>query len=240
MKILINAAILLLFFFTAMGQGPGGGLNTLVDPVWQLSVQVNNEVWRGDGNYTIVGTAFYDEEMRKGYVSFSDGKSASDVLLRYNLYSHQIYYMEDKAEMMLSTAAPVQEFGFSLTKDGVQKNIVFRTGYPAIGKNDSKTFYEVVAGGDIVLLKYTTKRILEESTAQGTKEKVLVDADWWYIYNASDKTMVEIKKNKNSLLEALPQYASRIREIMDTKKLRLKSDQEWAVLLNELSTPKAF
>ena len=46
-----------------------------------------------------------------------------------------------------------------------------------------------------------------------------------------DQNMVEIKRNKNSLMDALPTYADRIKTIIEAKKLRLKSDADWRITL---------
>jgi hypothetical protein len=234
MKTLSSVACLLLFSFIAMSQYVQIG--TMVDPAWKSRVTEAGNAWKGGDNYIIKGTIYYSEDMHKGYITLQDGRSAKDVFLRYNVYTHEINYLEDKTEMILDPSAPVHEFGYEYTSEDDKKKVLFRSGYPALGKNTVKTFYEVVAGGDIALLKYTSKKILEERTELGALQKVIIDTDSWYIYNAADKNIVEIKKNKNALMEALPGYAVRIKTITDAKGLRLKSNEDWIVLLHELAS----
>ncbi len=238
MKTFISLTSLLLFFFTASSQYEKIG--TMVDPAWVSRVKESGDALSSGDGYLIKGTIYLHDDMHKGFITLQDGRSAKDVMIRYNLYSHDINYIEDKVEMILDASAPVHEFGYSYTVDDDTKTVLFRSGFPALGKNSSKTFYQVIVNTDIALLKYTSKKILEERTELGAPQKVIIDTDSWYIYNASDKTIAEIKKNKSSLLEALPQYAARINAIVDAKKLRLKSDGDWYVLLSELSTQKAF
>jgi hypothetical protein len=64
---------------------------------------------------------------------------------------------------------------------------------------------------------------------------VIVDSDTWFVYDAVSNSMAEIKKKKNALTEALPQYAGRIKEIAASKGLRLKSDADWIILLDALA-----
>jgi hypothetical protein len=232
MKLLLTLVPQFLLLLSATSQYEKIG--TMVDPSWKSRVQEAGEAWKGNG-YIIKGTLYCHDDLHKGYVTLKNGKTATDVLLRYNLYTHEVNFMEDKVEMILDAAAPVYEFGYSITVDDEKRTVIFRSGYPAIGKNDAKSFYQVIAGRDIALLKYTSKKILEERTELGALQKVIIDTDSWYIYNAADKNIVEIKKNRNSLIEALPQYAARIQSIIDAHHLRLKTDEDWSTLMDELT-----
>jgi hypothetical protein len=200
----------------------------MLDPSWKAKVALA-------GGEIIKGSIFYNDEINKGYIKLAGEKNQREIPLRYNVYSHEINFMKDKTELVLDPAIPVHEFGYTIINEEVPKNIIFRSGYPAIGSNTTQTFYEVVAGKDIVLLKYTIKKILEKKDERGAAEKVIVDTDSWFIYDEASKTMAETKKNKNAFAQAMPQYATRIKEIMETKGLRLKSDADWAILLSELT-----
>lgn len=232
MKLLVSIFAFLFLAGSSFAQLERIGL--MVSPAWKTSVQDAGAEWTNKG-YIVKGTIYYHDEMHSGYVTLDDGRSAKDVPIRYNLYSHQVSYTENGVEMELDKSAPVHEFGYKYVKDDEQKSVLFRSGYPAIGGNNGRTFYEVVVDGKILLLKFVTKKLLEERTELGALQKVFIDTESWYIYNTADKNMVEIKKNKNGLMEALPQYAAQIKSIIDAKKLKLKSDSDWAVLLNELS-----
>jgi hypothetical protein len=229
----ITILLTLLFFFIS-GYSQLERIDAMVNPNWKSTVQDAGVEWVNKG-YLIKGSIYYQDEMHKGYVTLDDGRSAKDVPIRYNLYSHQVSYMENGVEMELDKSAPVHEFGYTYTKDDEQKTAVFRSGYPPVAGNNNRTFYEVIADGNISLLKYVSKKFLEERTELGAMQKSIIDTDSWFVYNALDKNIVEIKRNKNSLMEALPQYAEKIKSITEKKKLRLKSDADWIILLTELS-----
>ena len=232
MKLLLTLIPQFLLLLSATSQYEKIG--TMVDPSWKSRVEEAGDAWKGNG-YIIKGTIYYHDDMHKGYITLQNGKSAKDVLIRYNLYTHEISYIEDKTEMILDAVAPVREFGYDYTANDEPGKVIFRSGYPAIGKNTAKSFYQVIVDKGLALLKYTSKKILEERTELGALQKVIIDTDSWFIYNAADNNFAEIKKNKNSLMQALPQYASRIKSIIDAKNLRLKSDADWYILLNELT-----
>ncbi len=129
---------------------------------------------------------------------------------------------------------PVAEFGISDQNDS-NKITIFRCGYPAINNNTTKTFYNVVVNNKIALLKHYDKRIMEATNSIGAFEKKFIDSESWYIYNSSENKIIQIKKNKNSLLAALPQYANKVQSIIEEKSLKLKTENEWIILFNELN-----
>ncbi len=212
----------------------GNAMNgNMIDPSWKAKVAQAGDAWKG--GEIIIGSIFSNDEMNKGYIRIQGEKNQRDISLRYNVYSHEKNFLKEKTELVLDPAIPVEEFGYSISTEDGSKNLVFRSGYPPIGKNSTQTFYEVVAGKDIALLKYTVKRILEKKDEHGQAEKVVVDADTWYVYDNASRTIAETKKNKNAVLQALPQYAIRIREITEANSLRLKSDADWTILFTALA-----
>ena len=85
--------IVILFFFAANGQAPNadslGTVANILDPSSKSASYLGRPVWKSDGSYTVTGSVFYHDDMHKGRVLLSNGKSASDVLLRYNLYTQR-------------------------------------------------------------------------------------------------------------------------------------------------------
>jgi hypothetical protein len=47
--------------------------------------------------------------------------------------------------------------------------------------------------------------------------------------------MTEIRRNRSALLEALPRYGKNIQAVIGEKGLKLKADQDWIILFNELN-----
>lgn len=209
---------------------------TLLDPSMKSTTGLSGDAWKG--GEIIKGSIFYWDEMSEGYILLEGEKQQRKALIRYNVYSHEINYLQDKQELVLNPALPVQEFGFSYTTDDIKKNVLFRSGYPVIESNNNKTFYEVVAGKKIALLKYATKKYVEKRGNTGAFEKSVNDAESWYVFDSTSNAIAGIKKNKNSLLEALPQYANQIKSIITAKDLYLKNDEDWITLFNALDALK--
>ena len=214
-----------------VGNSPLSG--TIIDPSWKSSVGLAGDAWKG--NEIIKGTIFYSDELSEGYILLEGEKLPRKALLRYNVYSHEINYLQDNQELVLNPLLPVHEFGFLYTTDDGKKKVLFRSGYPIVDNYNNKTFYEVVAGRKIALLKYISKKILEKRGNTGAFEKSVIDKESWYVYDSSTNTMAAIKKNKTSLAAALPRYAEQIKTIVSAKDLRLKDDEEWIILFDALN-----
>lgn len=219
-------------FGSFVGMPLGIKADELVDPNWKVRTAHAGASWEPD--YGIKGNVFYNEDWNKGYILLSDNHIAKDISLRFNIYSNEIYFMLDSQVLVVSAAVPVSEFGIYKKND--PNNIaIFRCGYPAVNNNTTKTFYNVVVNAKIALLCHYEKRIMEATNSIGAFERKFIDSETWFIYNSSSNKIIPVKKNKNALVEALPEYADKIQSIIQQNNLKLKSDLEWNILLNKLS-----
>lgn len=228
---------ILLFLYEATAQGTvvaSGGPNRMVEALtkdWKLTVVTSGAQFEEGSLYS--GSMFYNPDWSKGYIRLSDNKEAGDLYLRYNAYTNQLYMKRDSDVLIVDGAAsPVSEFGLDM--DGSMK--VFRRGFPAVGSNTAQTFYEVVAPGKFCLLELHAKRLVEKTDINHVRIKEMEDAGFWYVFDGSDNRIKEIRHNKNALLEALPGQAGALKAIIQEKKLRLKDNEDWVILFNELNS----
>jgi hypothetical protein len=190
-------------------------------------------VWGQYGN--IQGSAFYKEEWHKGYIILKGNRVIKNISLSYNIYENQIYYLQDSQALVLDASIPVEEFGIYDHKEDSNQITIFRCGFPSTGRNNEKTFYQIMANDKIELLKHYSKSIIESVNLASAPDKSFFDSETWFIYNAAEKNITQIKKNKNSLEDALPQYSSIIQSIIDQKNLKLKTENDLALLIAELN-----
>lgn len=184
------------------------------------------------------GSLFFNEDWNNGFVLLKGSQIAKNVSIRFNSYTNQIYFKKDDKVLVLDASVPVIGFGLEGGSDDPGRTTVFLCGYPASGPRNANTFYEVVAFGRLSLLKFHSKKILEEKDQNRVPIKAVIDADYWFVFDSSANTMTEIRHNKNSLLESSPVYAPSIRQVLDEKKLKLKADEDWPVLFDELNRRK--
>ena len=243
MKHLLIIFIFFAFGLTSLCQSlvpPGAGkivntaagatsTNFVIDPDWKVTTMQAGAAWGAYPN--IKGSSFYSEKWNKGYILLKNKLFAKNISLSFNVYDNQIYFLQDSHVLVLNESIPVAEFGLFDQEDS-NKATIFRCGFPPVGRNTEQTYYKVISDHTIALLKHYTKSIVENT---GTAEKTFLDDETWYVYNYADNKMTAIKKNKNSLTDALPQYAQLIEAITSQKNLKLKKENDWTVLFDELN-----
>lgn len=211
------------------GAASGTMYVNLLDKDWKMTVVAAGG--SAESGNTFSGTPFYNDDWEWGYIRLTDNGIARDLSLKFNAFTSQIYMQKDNQALVLDKEIPVAEFG--LREDGTVR--VFRKGFPPVGGNSINTFYEVVADGKYSLLKLHAKRIVEKRDINRVPVQEMTNAEFWYVSDGSKGQIVEIRHNKTSLMDALPGQAEAIKTIIQEKKLKMKSDQDWIALFNELN-----
>ena len=95
--------------------------------------------------------------------------------------------------------------------------------------------YQVLADGSYSLLIQYTKKIIDKNNPIEGPQRVVSDEEIWYVLSAADHKMVEIHRNKSSLLSALPAASDKINTIIANDKLKLKQKSDWVTLFKALN-----
>jgi hypothetical protein len=175
----------------------------------------------------IQGTPYYKEEWTPGTVKFRNQTVATGLNLRFDVYNNNVYFQRDGGTFKFTEA--VSEFTL-----GNNKDFVCRNGYPAIDKQDEKTFYEVLADGKIQLLKFRQKIVREFAEMGKPKEQRFEDLEQLYAMT-KDYRMVKIKKSKGDILKALPEYTDSINKIIAASDINPRNETSLTLLFQELN-----
>lgn len=179
----------------------------------------------------VEGTPYLVEDWSKGTVKFANGVVTKDVPLRLDLMNNKVYFKKDEAE--LEFVQPVWEFTLNYPKGDSAK---FRSGYPAIDRNNNETWYEVLADGKLQLLKYRVKTIQSKQGYGDAERKSYYDKDQLYAM-LPDGKMISVKKDKDDLMKAIPSAAEAIKKIVEEKKLKLRNEEQLRQLFVALNQP---
>lgn len=218
---------------TFIGFPPGSRTTNLIDPEWLArAAEAGAEIGVYNG---IRGSAFYNENWDTGYILFADNTIAKNASIRFNIYTNEIWFISNNHALILDTKIPAVQFGISIQKED-SIFTVFRNGYPSIDNNSSAAYYKVLATGKITLLKHYNKSIMDGKTSAGVPEKFFIITESLYLYKESGKKIIPVKKNKNALLQALPEYAEQIELISLKRNLKLKTEDDCIILINELNS----
>jgi hypothetical protein len=192
---------------------------------------INGRPFSNKGIEDIEGSPFLFNDWNPGIVKFRNGRFAKGVGLRFNIYNNQLYFNKDDKQFEFEL--PVEEFMIRSFKATDSVDVFYRCGFPATEKTTSQTFLEVLADGKFVLLKYRSKVINSFKPYNQAERKKFDDREQLFVY--AEGHMLKIKKDKESLTEALPQYKAEILSIIEQQKLKLKNESDLEKLFAELN-----
>lgn len=182
-------------------------------------------------SYTNVqGSAYLYNNWMKGSMTTGNGVTFDGVELMYDQVVDELIFKDGKGQAKIPTQ-PIVEFTIKPMLDsGPLQERVFRRGFiPADGANPN-TFYEVLADGEVQLLKRVTKSIFEELPyGSATKIKVFKTDEYFYI--AHNEKLTQIRNNKKSVLSALPHKKTKLEAYLKAHKPDLKNEAELAKLV---------
>lgn len=190
--------------------------------------QVGNTV-----NEVDLQSQYAQGQWTRGNVKFKNGQEAKNMLLLFDVHANKLYFLQDKTTMEF--VYPVYEFeiGLLLNQDTVM--VHYRSSYPAINNNNDETFYEIVVDGSkMQLLWCRAKTIQMYKDGSEPEHRRNTEKDQWFVYLPEGK-MVKIKKDKNDIMKALPEYAEQINLIVREKSLRLKEPDHLIELFARLN-----
>ena len=231
-KTLGSLFLSLICTLTLKSQNPAQAVLPLGPPPMPIFIEdINGRAFTNKGIEDIEGSAFLFNDWNPGIVKFRNGRFAKGVSLRFNVYNNQLYFKRD--EQQLEFELPVEEFMIRALKETDSVDVYYRCGFPDTEKTTPLTFMEVLADGNLILLKYRYKVIDSFKPYNQAERKKFADREQLFVY--VNKRMVKVKKEKESIIEALPQHKAAILTIVEEKKLKLKNEEDIEKLFAELN-----
>ncbi|MDI9870196.1 hypothetical protein [Flectobacillus roseus] len=179
----------------------------------------------------VEGTVYIPQEFKKGYLKFSNERKMTIPQVRFNSYDNRIEFKEGKEEKVLTL--PIVEFGFEEAAGSMR---VFKKGFPAIDRQNDGTFYEIAFDGKFKLLKYFKAHKFDVSGYNSATKTMKFDINETLYLLKSDNTIVKVKKDKKSLLEALGKDESAVKDWWSKEKPNLKNETDLKAFLAYLDT----
>lgn len=234
MKKIICLLLAAWFGFNTMAQGPGS-LNFSTDMNYLQGLVRDAGFYSGlsfSTNKKVVGTPFLVEDYYTGYIRFFNDTVISKLPLKYNQLYNELYYQDTRGELVLTTS--FKEFGINVIAGNNPRSYVFKNGYPSVGAADAKTFYQYLSGQQVEFLKRNTKELREAVAMDGTMYYRIIDREEFYVYNTAKRQITQIKKDKESILEALPDFKNKIEAVCAERKIKCKNENEITLLFSQL------
>lgn len=214
LKTTLKTALLLLFISSV-------GVTTTASAQGLMSDFMGRPVF--EKRYTDTkGTPYLFDGYENGAVKLQSGKSFSGVKLRYDQVEDELMFLNESGKEMLF-AEPVTEFTIN--------DRTFRRGYPATDGATAEAYYEVLVEGKTELLKRTSKKIIEEAAYNAATKVKSIRANENYYVTASHLSLTKVKKDKKSLLAALPGKSAELETYVKDNRLDLRQEQDMAKLV---------
>ena len=175
-----------------------------------------------DKQYTeIQGSPFLLPDWSNGVIYLKNGSKIEKYLLQLDAYAGLLLFKYNDQPLIVQNE--VKEF---VLQPAGSEPYLFRNGYKPLDKNTATTWYQVLQDGPVSLLKQV-KKTLGEKTEYGsaTKTQTFVVSESWYIAKA-DGSLVKIKKDKSTLLDALSDKKDQLNNFIEKEKLRVKSEED--------------
>ncbi len=176
------------------------------------------------GNYVDVsGTPFLQEDWRPAFAELNSGKKLMGLLVKLDLLKQELYYLDEQRKEMIAKKGVVRQLTFAEGADSV----TFRSGYPAAATNTLATYYQVLTEGTVHLLKHQRKVINETKRFNSaTIERQFVLVEEYFLFDTRTKALTKIKKDKSSLLEALPDPQSKLKQHIQNEKYKFRKEAD--------------
>ena len=174
----------------------------------------------------IKGTPFFKENWGNCTVRLTDNRVFEKITGRVNLYSNTFHYLSAHDEELEAPADKIREIRFADTTESGTSWHLFANGYPAIDKNTTSTYYEVLQQGKVQLLQFARKKILELKGDVGmpSQDQEFLKLESWYVFR--DGKIQELKKDKNALIEYLSDKKEQVESYIQSNRLKCRSIAE--------------
>lgn len=188
-----------------------------------------------DGKSDDIQSMYMNQQWSPGIIQFKSSRPVMQVPVIFDADNDKLYYLENN--MIMEFVDSVSQFMMKLVRNGDSTFVTFRNAYPAFEANTAATFYEVMVDGNIQLLKCRAKSIYLFKEPDVLEKKKPAHKELLFAYMPGGK-MVTLKKDIDVVVEKMPDYAQRIREIEKDHKLKVKSEKKLCELFAYLNKPK--
>ena len=185
----------------------------------------------------INGNPYLVNSWGDGSVVLPDGKQAT-ADFKLDIYSNHLLFKGKNGEI-LEVTDPLKEVRINAGDKEISDitPVVFINNLPAIDKQTTASWYQLIGDGKVKLLKYYGKKVMESQTVNfDPKKKSFVAFHEYYILQ--NDAMTRVGANKKAITKALNNHVPEIDAWLKTNNINFKSDtdlQKFFVWYNSLN-----
>ena len=181
----------------------------------------------------IEGTAYLFPDFRWGQMETKNGKAYDSVQLSLDLYHHELHVIFKGKEVVVQDGL-VHWLSIRDTIEGKPTESVFQSGFPAIDKNTSTHFYQVLSAGNTSLLLHR-KRQLEKTTdvMSGLTQERFVPIEQLYVFDGT--SIRRFERDQNFLEQIFMDRSTQLQTYLRTRKINLKNRTQLIELFDAMN-----
>ncbi len=146
-----------------------------------------------------------------GTIQYDNGFSLASAAINFSVFDNKLFYVSQ--HKLYTTVLPVASFSLTFAYDETDPaTYQFKKGYPAVDKQDTASFYEVLFEGDHLQLLQSYHSVIREIYVYNiSREKQFVLEQQLYVYLPKENTIRALKLTPGAIAKALPGYAEKIK-----------------------------
>ncbi|RYE26926.1 MAG: hypothetical protein EOP45_02875 [Sphingobacteriaceae bacterium] len=195
-------------------------INVLKAQIYQNAL--NGIAYKEQNLGDVKGSPYVFDDWSVGTAQTSKGL-INDINLKYSQFEDQVVF-KSKDGQTLQFADQVRDFTLLHKENDKQSVIHYRNGYSNIPGLDNKSYFEVLVDGKCQLLKKTTKKIKQETIYGSTEPSKSFTVTTRYYIETPEKGLL-VKKDKKSILSALPNKQQELETYIKNNNIDCKSDE---------------
>ncbi len=181
----------------------------------------NGKPFKSVRNFEEEGSPYFSADYVKSNIQLMNGKTYYDIPIKFNQLTGEIVFKtSDGQEMLMSS--PFQRI--ELLYEG--KPYVFRSGFPAIDKQNDLSVYQLLDSGTAVLLKYTAIQYQDKQTYNSPNiVRTYTKKETHYAWTPS-QGLVRVPKNENEWSGFFGSYQSEMKSFIRKENIKLRKEDD--------------
>lgn len=225
MKAIKNSIVSALFLLPVFSFAQTSSLTNLNEQSMFLTDVRTGLPIRLASNIDVTGSPYFNKEFCTANIKLQKGRKYHGVNVKVNLQDNKLLFKAPDGQE-LEPLLPIELIEIvQCEKEG--KTAIFRSGYPATGRQSASAFYQLLDSGKVQLLKYWNVDFMDSRPyGTGNIQRTYEASPIYYAYSA-EKGMVALGKgNESAILQVLSDKKEEINKFISSQNIRLKREED--------------
>lgn len=194
----------------------------------------NGQPFKPTRGFEEEGSPFFADDYLESIIQLMNGKSYHGIPVKINYLTGEVLFKAEDGQEM-SVIKPFQRI--EIIQEG-QKHI-FRSGFPAIDKQNELTLYEMLDSGAAVLLKYTSVKFQDKQPYNGVNIiRTYTKKETYYSYMPSSGLII-LPVESSELIRLFGKDAIVMNNYLQSHKLKIKKETDLIKLFTYYNSLKS-